>query len=188
MKPLLTVLVLLAVLVVQPGFAASRPAASPDPAAPAAAPDPVAPSAAAPSAFTGEAAAVEKVIRASIGWALNKDLPLLYGSLAQDPELFIFHPDSASTIVGFDSFKEMAEAVFLNPKFKATDFQVKDLRIHLSKSKDAAWYSALLDDHGTWDGRKTGWDNARWTGVLEKRKKQWVLVQMHFSLPTERCR
>jgi len=23
--------------------------------------------------------------------------------------------------------------------------------------------------------------NTRWTGVLEKRKEKWVIVQMHFS-------
>lgn len=171
MKPVLSLLVLLGVLVCRAAGAGQSPA----------------PAAERP-AFTGEKAAIEQVIRASIGWALDKDITALYDALAQDPDLFVFHPDSASTIVGFEAFKEMAEAVFLNPKFKATDFQVKDLRIHISRSGDAAWYSALLDDHGEWDGRKTGWDNARWTGVLEKRKGRWVLVQMHFSLPTDRAK
>jgi hypothetical protein len=48
-----------------------------------------------------------------------------------------------------------------------------------------AWYSARLDDHGEWDGRKTGWDDARWTGVLEKRAGKWVIAQMHFSLASD---
>lgn len=134
-----------------------------------------------------ETAAVERTVRASIGWALQKDKQLLYDSVAQDADFFIFHPDSRSTIVGFESFRKLVEEVFMNPKFKATDFQLKDLRIHFAKAGGTAWFSALLDDHGEWDGRPTGWDDARWTGVLEKRDGRWVIVQMHFSLATDRA-
>ncbi len=41
----------------------------------------------------------------------------------------------------------------------------------------------MLDDFGEFRGRSTSWINARWTGVLEKRKDQWKIVQMHFSFP-----
>ena len=133
-------------------------------------------------------AAVEKVVRDSIGWALNKDKQLLLDSVAHDADFFIFHPDSQSTIVGFEAFRKMVETVFMNEKFKATDFKVKDLRISLSKSGDVAWYSAYLDDHGEWDGRKTGWDDARWTGVVEKREGRWVIVQMHFSIASDKVK
>ncbi|MBN2147729.1 MAG: nuclear transport factor 2 family protein [Anaerolineales bacterium] len=43
----------------------------------------------------------------------------------------------------------------------------------------------FLDDHAEWNGEPTGWDNARWTGVLEKRNSKWVIVQMHFSFATD---
>jgi len=124
---------------------------------------------------------IEKVISASIGWALNKDLDLLYGCFAQDSSFFIFHPDSATTITGFENFKKLS-SFWMNPKFKATDFAVRDLRVNFSSSGDVAWYSCYLDDHALWDGKKIGWDNARWTGVLEKRGGRWLIVQMHFSL------
>jgi ketosteroid isomerase-like protein len=129
-----------------------------------------------------EKADIEKVIGASVGWALAKDKVLLLASVSHGADFFIFHPDSASTVVGFDAFARMVDEVFMDPRFKATDFKIKDLRVHVSEAGDSAWYSALLDDHGTWDGRPTGWDDARWTGVLEKRGGKWVLVQMHFSL------
>ena len=130
-------------------------------------------------------AQVEKVVRASIGWALTKDQALLYDCMAQDSSFFIFHPDSKGTIVGFAAFRALAERVFMSERFKATDFAVRDLRIDFSRGGDVAWYSALLDDHGEWDGRKTGWDDARWTGVLEKRAGKWVITQMHFSLASD---
>jgi ketosteroid isomerase-like protein len=125
---------------------------------------------------------VEKVIESSIGWALTKDRQRLLDAVSHDEDFFVFHPDSASTVTGYESFRAMVDEVFMDPRFKATDFKIKDLRIQCSPSGDAAWYSALLDDHGTWDGRPTGWDDARWTGVLEKRGGVWVLVQMHFSI------
>lgn len=128
---------------------------------------------------------VKNVVHNSIGWALNKDKDLLYSCLAQDADFFIYHPDSRSTIVGFDAFKNLTENFFMNDDFKATGFEVKDLRINFSKTGDVAWYSALLDDFGEWQGRPTSWVNARWTGVLEKRDGNWVITQMHFSFASD---
>jgi hypothetical protein len=147
---------------------------------------PLLPAAPAGTSLEAEKAVIEKVISATIGWALNKDQQLLYDSVSQGADLFIFHPDSKSTLIGFEALKKLVEDVFMNEKFKATDFKVKELRIQLSKSRNVAWYSAYLDDHGEWDGRPSGWDNARWTGVLEKRGRRWVIVQMHFSLASDR--
>ena len=127
---------------------------------------------------------IEAVIRDSIGWALTKDFERLYSIMAQDADFFIFHPDSKSTIHGFETFKALSEH-WRNDAFQATDFAVKELKLNLSESGAVAWYSAFLDDHAKWDGKPIGWDNARWTGVLEKRGGNWVIVQMHFSFPKD---
>lgn len=124
---------------------------------------------------------VEAVIKDAIGWALTKDKERLFSIMAQDDEFFIFHPDSKSTVNGFTPFKEMAEKSWMSPSFKSTDFAVRELKINFAQSGAVAWYSAYLDDHAEWNGQKIGWDNARWTGVLEKRQGNWVIVQMHFS-------
>ena len=49
-------------------------------------------------------AVVDQTIRDSIGWALTKDRPLLERIITHDADLFIFHPDSKSTVVGWDAF------------------------------------------------------------------------------------
>jgi hypothetical protein len=128
--------------------------------------------------------AIAAVIEASIGWAVDKDLPRLYRSLVQDERLFLFHPDEDSTIVGFQAFQSMAERVFLDPAFQATGHAIRDLRIQVDATSTVAWFSARLDDHGTWNGAPCGWENARWTGVLLRELDEWRIVQMHFSLPT----
>ncbi len=133
----------------------------------------------------GELKVIERVISNSIGWALEKDLDLLYSCIARDENFFIFNPDP-SVIAGFAAFSDMAETVFMNEAFKATGFEIRDLRINLSQSGEVAWYSCYLDDFGEWDGRNTSWINCRWTGVLEKRDGNWVIAQMHFSFPQER--
>ena len=128
---------------------------------------------------------VEKVIRDSIGWALTKDIDHLFSIVAQDDDFFIFHPDSRSTIVGFEAFRKMGEKTWLKDEFQATDFAVRDLRINFTEAGNAAWFSCFLDDHAEWNGQPIGWDNCRWTGTLEKRAKGWVIVQMHFSFPKD---
>jgi len=128
---------------------------------------------------------VENIIRDAIGWVLTKDIDLLFSIMAQDDDFFIFHPDSKSTIVGFEAFKKLGERVWMKDAFNATDFAVKDLRLKFAEMGNVAWYSCMLDDHAEWNGQPIGWDDCRWTGTLEKRAGQWVIVQMHFSLPKD---
>jgi len=128
-----------------------------------------------------EMAEIRQVIHDAIGWALTKDIDRLFSIVAQDDDFFIFHPDSKSTITGFDAFAKLGERVWLKDEFKATGFKVKDLRVKTAELGNAAWYSCMLDDHAEWNGQPVGWDDCRWTGTLEKRTGKWVIVQMHFS-------
>lgn len=130
---------------------------------------------------------IERTIRDSIGWALTKDRPLLESILAHDSDFFIFHPSSKGNIMGWDSFVKLFD-IWMSPKFKATHFDVRDLRITFSRSRDVAWYSAILDDCGEWEGKPNCWKDTRWTGVLEKRDGKWIIVQMHFSFASDRVR
>ncbi|HEY0592912.1 MAG TPA: nuclear transport factor 2 family protein, partial [Thermoanaerobaculia bacterium] len=127
-----------------------------------------------------DAQAVEQIVRDAIGWALTKDRARLESIMAHDGDFFIFHPDSKSTVRGWDAFAKMIPT-FMNPRFVATRFEVKDLATVFARSGDVAWYSALLEDCGAWDGKESSWKATRWTGVLEKRRGTWVIVQMHFS-------
>jgi hypothetical protein len=142
--------------------------------------------AAARGSEAAERAKIERVIRTSIEWALTKDKAALFACFAQDSGLFFFQPDSKSTIESFPAFRAETESFFMDPRFRAVNSEFRDLRIHRSASGDVAWYSCLLTDHNTWDGRPANWDDVRWTGVLEKRQGRWVIVQMHFSMASDR--
>ena len=131
-----------------------------------------------------EVQAVETGIRAAIGWAKTKDFPLLYRVIANDPDYLEVDP-TPGIIRGFAEFKKN-EAFWGSPDFKAVRYDIRDLKITLSRSGDVAWFYCVLDDVNEWKGRPASWLNTRWTGILEKRDGKWVIVQMHFSFARER--
>ena len=134
-----------------------------------------------------ERSAVERAVRDSIGWALTKDRTKLDAALAHDASLFIFHPDSKTTVSGWDAFSKMAEG-WMDPRFKATSFDVRQLGVTFSPSRDVAWFHAILDDCGEWEGKPYCWKETRWTGVLERRDGAWTIAQMHFSFASDKVK
>ena len=126
-----------------------------------------------------ELIAVEKAIRSSIGWAKDKDLKVLYSVIADDSNYTEIQPGNR-VVRGIDQFKE-SEAFFMDDNFKAVKYEIWDLRINFSQDGKVAWWYCMLNDINTWKGQPANWENARWTGVLEKRDGKWVICQMHFS-------
>jgi ketosteroid isomerase-like protein len=126
-----------------------------------------------------EMEAVKTSIHATIGWAKNKDFNLLYNNISNDSDYLEVDPGSR-LIRGFDQFKKN-ETFWGNPEFKAIRYDIRDLKINLSENGDVAWFFCMLDDINEWKGQPACWMNTRWTGVLEKRKGKWTMVQMHFS-------
>jgi len=134
-----------------------------------------------------EKAVVAKVIDDSIGWFKDKDFERLFGTLADDPDLFMYQPTSDATIRGIEDFRRFS-AVWKNPEVRYASHAIRDLAIRLSRSGDVAWFRALLDDCSETKGRVGCWKDCRWTGVLEKREGRWVIVQMHFSFAADKVR
>lgn len=97
---------------------------------------------------------VENTIRDAIGWALTKDRARLESIMAHDADFFIFHPNSKTTVRGYDSFAKMIPD-FMDPRFTATHFEVKELTPVFSRSGDVAWFSAMLEDCGSWMGKES---------------------------------
>lgn len=126
---------------------------------------------------------VEKTINGSIGWAKDKNLVWLYNIIANDSSFLEVHPGDR-IIKGFNEFRK-AEEFWMSPDFKAIRYEIRDLKITISQSGDAAWWFCMLDDINEWKGEPENWENTRWTGVLEKREGRWVIVQQHFSFASE---
>jgi hypothetical protein len=134
-----------------------------------------------------EKAVIAKVITDSICWALTKDRALQESTMAQDENLYVVWTSSDSATRGWKDYVKQFE-LWMSPRFKATQTEVRDLHVVLSRSGDVAWFNATLDDLGEWDGKPVGAREIRWTGVLEKRNGKWVIVQEHGSEAADKVR
>jgi len=57
-----------------------------------------------------------------------------------------------------------------SPDFKYVRHELKDLKITFARCGEVAWFYCILDDINTYKGEPASWENARWTGVVEKRE------------------
>jgi len=121
-----------------------------------------------------------KALHNSFGWALTKDRALFESVFARDDDFFTYFPDSKSTVLGWQQFGKFLED-WMDPRSKATGYDIRNLRVVISETGDVAWFSAIVDDEGEFDGKPWGTKDIRWTGVLEKRGGRWKICQQHMS-------
>jgi ketosteroid isomerase-like protein len=126
-----------------------------------------------------------KALHDSFRWALTKDRALFESVFARDDDFFTYYPDSKSTVLGWKEFEKFLEN-WMDPRSKATRYDIRNLRIVISRTGDVAWFSALVDDEGEFDGKPWGTNDIRWTGVLEKRGGHWRICQQHMSEANDR--
>lgn len=129
--------------------------------------------------LAAERAKVEQTIRNNLGWAPTKDFDMLKSTICLDSAYLVVNPTDRVAI-GVDDFRN-TEEFFRSPDFQAVGFEISDLRINFSQSGDVAWFYCHLNDWNIWQGQPANWENARWTGVLEKIDGAWRIRQMHFS-------
>jgi len=124
---------------------------------------------------------IRQVIHNSIAWALTKNKALLDSCFTHEGDLLILNPNHFEPDRGFEPLEQSWEDFWSREEFRAISFEMRNLRIKLSRSGDVAWFYTVMDDIGEWAGQDASWLNTRWTGVLEKREGRWVIVQQHFS-------
>ena len=130
-------------------------------------------------ALEAEKAKVAETISNVIGWAKTKNIDLFYGSIANDEDYVSVTP-GARVIKRFEDVKPNVP-FWMSPDFQYVRHELKDLEITFSRGGDVAWFYCVLDDINTFKGEPASWENARWTGVVEKRDGKWVVVSQHFS-------
>lgn len=111
----------------------------------------------------------------------TQDFELIEKTTAHDPEMVHTGTDIGEIWKGWDELRQDTIEQFKELEYYKAN--IKDLQIHLSADRNVAWYFHLLDARIKSNGTEHQWQNARFTGVLEKRDGSWVLVQTHVSLP-----
>ncbi len=123
---------------------------------------------------------ISRILHDAFGWALTKDRALFESIFANDEDYFSIFPDSKSTAIGWKQFEKFLDG-WMDERNIAKGYDIRDLRIVIAKSKNVAWFSAIVDDEGEYDGEPWGAKDIRWTGILEKRDGSWRICQQHLS-------
>lgn len=116
------------------------------------------------------------------GWE-TEDMELFSKIFAHDEDMVMFGTDAAEHFVGWEPMKES-----MQKQFDAADsvqVAAREISIKVHKSGEVAWISLLIDLKGESMGESFGIEGMRFSGVLEKRNGNWLIVQVHASLPVQ---
>lgn len=124
---------------------------------------------------------VKAVLDQMIEASEAEDMASLSRVYAHDDDMVIFGTDAGERLVGWDVLKDL-----MQKQFDATEnskISVRDEVIKVHHSGRIAWFSEVIDWELTAGGQAVQLEGLRATGVLEKRKGGWVIVQLHYSMP-----
>ncbi len=134
-----------------------------------------------PGALSEEKQAVKHVLdRFGRMWE-DESMETFAEIIAHDPNIVVIGTDTAEYLVGYAAFHDAREAQF--ESFDNVEFHVDNQRIRLSDSGNTAWFTEEFDLFTIAEGTPVSLSNLRLSGVLERRDGQWVIVQLHTSVP-----
>ena len=128
-----------------------------------------------------EKAKVKTVLDQYVQASKTEDMELVSKIMAHDADMVNFGTDAAERLVGWEALKEV-----MQKSFAATEnskLSVKDQAIKVHDSGKVAWFSEIFDCIVVSQGKEVKLEGLRFTGVLEKRNGNWVIVQSHLSVP-----
>jgi len=128
-----------------------------------------------------EKAHIKKVVDQLEQFLETEDMELFSKIMAHDPDMVNFGTDAAERFVGWESLKELMQKQ--NASYENTKITVKDQVITVNTYGNAAWFSEVADWDLVAQGQPIKLQGSRFTGVLEKRNGDWVIVQFHASIP-----
>jgi ketosteroid isomerase-like protein len=100
---------------------------------------------------------------------------------AHDNDLIVYGSSPSDRRLGWSETEE-----YLRRYFAAVDrieIALQERTIQFHKSGDVAWFAQVLRWKETEQEKTYTVDGLRITGVLEKRDRGWVIVQLHASGP-----
>ncbi len=128
-----------------------------------------------------EKAAVKAVFDDWIKCGETEDMELFSKIIAPDDDMVVIATDAAEYFIGQEPFKKSMQQQF--DAFEKMEFSIKELSIKVHKSGEVAWLSSQFDVKVTAKDEIVSLEGMRFTGVMEKRTGNWVIVQIHASVP-----
>jgi uncharacterized protein (TIGR02246 family) len=111
----------------------------------------------------------------------TEDTTLFAKIMAHDADMVNFGSDASEHFVGWDALRDAVGGTF--PALDSTKLVVSEQVIHVDPDGRTAWFSEMIDWNLRMNGQPVQMKGCRFTGVLEKRDGDWVIVQFHNSMP-----
>jgi len=111
----------------------------------------------------------------------DEDMEAFANVVAQDADILIIGTDSAEVWQGYDAYRKARERQY--ESFENVEFNVYDQQIRMSEDGTVAWFVETFDLVTIAQGNPVILEGIRLTGVLEKRRGYWRIVQLHNSVP-----
>jgi len=110
-----------------------------------------------------------------------EDMELLSSIVAHDEDIVCFGISLAEHHVGWEEWKTSLMEQWA--AIDETKIISTDLAVFISETGEVAWFSDISNWKFKINDNSMKLNNVRITGVLEKRKGQWKIVQVHASAP-----
>ena len=111
----------------------------------------------------------------------DEDMTTFAKIIAQDADLVVVGTDAAERIVGYEAYYDLRQKQFAS--FDNVEFDVRHRVVKLGADARTAWFSEEFDILMLAQGEPVSLEGLRLTGGLEKRGTDWVIVQLHTSVP-----
>jgi ketosteroid isomerase-like protein len=110
-----------------------------------------------------------------------QDVGLLSRVIAHGDEFVAFGTDAAERWIGSSAFLSAEEQMM--ETFDVESLNRREETFQMSSHGSVAWFSTVLDMGVSVGSEVASLRGLRTTGVLEKRDGNWVIVQLHTSVP-----
>jgi ketosteroid isomerase-like protein len=111
----------------------------------------------------------------------TRNLALASEVYAHDGDLIVYGSNPSDRRQGWGDTEEYLKRYFAS--VDSIEIALKERNIKIHESGDVAWFAQVLTWKETEQGKSYTMDGLRITGVLEKRGRGWVIVQLHASGP-----
>ncbi len=111
----------------------------------------------------------------------NQDFSMIGQIWAPDNDIILFGTNSEEKLMGWDNIKKAIKQQFAS--ISETYISPTSQFIRLNPEQNTAWFAEILNYNFVYKGKAKSFEGVRFTGVLEKRKDGWKIVQAHLSIP-----
>jgi hypothetical protein len=111
----------------------------------------------------------------------TQDIELLSRVVANDDEMIVFGTDAAERWIGSSAFLSAEEQMMRGFDVESLDRREETFQIH--SHGGVAWFSTVFDIDIIVGGEPAILEGLRTTGILEKQNEDWLIVQVHTSVP-----